>query len=171
MATRKPAPKQDPLDALAQDPARVMQLMLWKARMREPDMYVQITEHDIRGFDDCVRYLKVKPQVKIFRPQGLPAQDAIAAQGNRRAVPARPATPPKPYVMVVLTDEKGDTVRPVENNEEDFDVAAQARDLRKARDQAQDLAQRIVQQARTGEYSLSDIQDAANALITLSRAV
>lgn len=171
MATKKPQ-KLDALDALAQgDAQRVMALMLWVARKRNPDLYVQITEHDIKGFDDCIAYLKVKPQVRVTRPQGLPAQPGIPAAANRRAVPAREATPPKPYVMVVLTDEKGDAIRPVENNEGDFDEAKAAAEVRKARDQAADLAQRLVQQGRSGEFSLSDMQDAANALLVLSRAV
>jgi hypothetical protein len=42
--------------------------------------------------------------------------------------------------------------------------------MRKARQDAPQIAQRIVNQARSGEYSLSDIQDAANALLLLSRA-
>lgn len=169
MATRK---QLDPLDALAQgDPKNVIALMLWKARHREPDLYVQIEEKDIAGFEACVEYLKVKPVVKIARPEGLQAQEAIAATGNRRAVPARSATPPKPYVIVTLTDEKGDAIRPVENNEADFDIARDAQQLRRARDHAPELANRIVNQARSGEFSLSDIQDAANALLILSRAV
>lgn len=170
MATKKQT--LDPLDALAKgDPQRVMALMLWKARMRQPDMYVQITEHDIKGFDDSCRYLKVKPQVRVFRPGEIAAQPAVAASGKRRAVPAREAIPPRPYVMVVLTDEKGDAIKAVENNEEDFDAARDAAAVRKARDQAPQLAQLILQQAKNGEYSLSDIQDAANALLTLARAV
>jgi hypothetical protein len=68
MATRKQA--LDPLDELAQgDPLRVIALMLWKNRHREPDMYVQITERDIEGFEACVNYLKVKPTVLIKRPR------------------------------------------------------------------------------------------------------
>lgn len=162
----------NPLDDLAQgDPQRVMALMLWKARMREPDMYVQITEADIKGFDDCCRYLKARPQVRVFRPAEIPAQAAIPATGNRRAVAAREAIPARPYVMVVLTDEKGDVIKPVENNEADYEASQGAAQIRKARDQAPDLANRIVNGARTGEYSLSDIQDAANALLILARAV
>jgi hypothetical protein len=166
------AKKQDPLDVLAKgDPQRVMALMLWKARRHNPDLYVQIDEHDIQGFEDCVKYLKVKPEVRIMRPGGLPSQPPIPATGNRRAVPGREAIPPKPYVMIVLVDEKGDAIKPVENNEEDFDQAKSAAEVRKARDQAPALAQLLTQQARTGEYSLSDITDAANALLTLARAV
>lgn len=172
MATKKPRLQQDPLDALVSgDPSRAIALMLWKARHREPNLYVQIDEHDIRGFDDCITYLKVKPVVRIFRPEGLPAQPAVPAQGNRRPVPARAATPAKPYVLISLVDEQGNAIRPVENNEGDFETAQDAATVRKARDQAVDLAQRIVQQARTGEYSLSDMTDAANALVTLARAV
>lgn len=166
-----PNPKQHPLDALAKDSERVMALMLWVNRHRNPDLFAQITEKDLAGFEDCMRYLKVKPQVRIFRPEGLPAQAAIPATHHRRAVPAREATPPKPFVMVTLVDEKGDAIRPVENNEEDYDRAQDATQVRKARDQAPQLAQLILNQARTGEYSLSDITDAANALLTLARAV
>lgn len=170
MATK--APKLDLLDALAQgDPKMVMALMLWKSRLREPDMYVQITEEDIKGFNDCVNYLKVKPAVMVKRPQGLPAQAAIPAQGNRRAVPARPATPPKPFVIVSLVEANTENViRPVENNEADFDSAKDAAAIRKAREQAPDLANRLIKQASSGETSLSDMQDAANALLILSRA-
>lgn len=161
----------DALDALANDPTRVIALMLWKNRMKEPDLYVQITEQDITGLDDCTRYLKVKPVVKIERPGGLPAQDAIPASRNRRAVPARAAIPPKPYVVVTLVDERGDMIKPVENNEADYDTAQESTAIRAAKDKAPQLAQMIVRQASSGEISLSDIQDAANALVILARAV
>ena len=170
MATKKAA--KHPLDQLAEgDPGRVIAMMLWKARLREPDMYVQITEQDIKGFDDCVKYLKVTPEVKIHRPAGLPAQDAIPASANRRATPGRAATPPKPFVIVTLV-EKGteNVIRPVENNESDYDASLEAGALRKAKDQAGALAARIVEQGRTGDVSLSDMQDAANALLVLARA-
>lgn len=171
---RAPAPKaaapMDPLDAAAADPLRALALILWQDRMRNPDLYRQITENDIQGLDDCTRYLKVKPRVVIERPQGLPAQEAIPAQGNRRAVPARAATPPKPFVIVKLVDEKGDAIRPVENNQEDYDAAQAAGQVAKARSDASMLANQLINQARTGEYSLAIMQEAANALLILSRA-
>jgi hypothetical protein len=81
MATRKQA--LDPLDALAQgDPLRVIALMLWKNRHREPDMYVQITERDIEGFEACVNYLKVKPTVLIKRPRIVRASSASAVPNS-----------------------------------------------------------------------------------------
>jgi hypothetical protein len=175
----KAAPKQqvpkklDPLDALAQgDPKQIIALMLWKARHREPDMYVQFEEKDIAAFEDCARYLKVTPEVRIRRPSGLPAQAAVPATHNRRAVPGREATGPKPYVIVTLVDRGTENViRPVENNQEDYDTAQDAIVVRKARDQAPELAQRLVNQARTGEFSMSDMQDAADALLVLARSV
>lgn len=169
-ATRKPKP--DPLDALAEgDPKRVIALMLWKARHREPDMYVKIDEKDIQGFEECVTYQKLKPDVMIKRPPGLPAQAAIPATGNRRPVPARAATPPKPYVIVTLVEDGTENViRPVENNQQDYDTAQDMAQVRKARDQAPTMAQRLLEQGRTGEFSLSDITDAANALLILSRS-
>ena len=171
MPRRKPK-EQHPLDALAEgDPLRVIALMLWKARMREPDLFVQIFEKDIKGLDDCTNYLEVVPRVDIHRPQGEPAQPALQTPGRQRAVPARPAQPAKPYVIVTLVDESGNMIKPVENNEVDFDASQEAANVRKARDQAADIAQRIVHQAHSGEFSLSDIQDAADALVTLARAV
>lgn len=169
---KKPA-KLDPLDALAQgDPLRVMALMLWKARHRNPDMFVQIDERDIKGFDDCVGYLKVRPTVMIKRPPEIPAQEAIPAARNRRAISARPAIPARPYVMVTLVEEGTENViRPVENNETDYDVAQDAAAVRKARDQAQSLADGLMRQAGSGDFSTSDVRDAANALVTMARAL
>lgn len=171
-ATRKPK-QLDPLDALAQgDPLKVIALMLWKARRRQPDLYVQIDEQDIQGFEDCVAYLKVKWKVNIERPAGLPAQPALAGGPGRRPVPARAASGPKPFVIVTLVDARtGDAIRPVENNQDDFDVSQQASRVRKAQDQARQLAQRLLEQGRTGEFSLSDLQDAADALLILAEAV
>lgn len=170
---KRPAAAKDPLDALLEGDAQgVIALMLWKERMRCPDMFVRIDERDLKGFQDCCRYLKVIPEVRIFRPQGLPAQEARAAGAHRRAVPARPASPARPYVMVTLVEAGTENaIRPVENNQEDYDAAQAAAAVRKAKDQAQMLAERLVQQAQSGEYSLSDMQDAANALVTLARAI
>ena len=167
------AAKKDALDLLAEgDPKRIIALMLWKARLREPDLFVQITEKDIEGFDACTNYLKVVPGVMVKRPAGLPYQPAQPAAGNRRAVPAREATPAKPFVIVALVEDGTENaIRPVENNETDYDAAQAQAAVRKARDQASAIAQRILNQAKSGEYSLSDIQDAADALITLARAV
>lgn len=161
----------DPLDELADgDPKRVIALMLWKARMRQPDMFVEINEKDIRAFEDCMAFLKVKPDVMIRRPQGLPAQAGIPATHRRRAVAAREASPPRPYVIVSLVEAGTEnTIRPVENNQADYDVAQDARALRKARDDAPRLAERILAGARTGELSLSEMQDAADALLILAR--
>lgn len=169
--TTKQAKKLDKLDALAAgDPKNVIALMLWKARHRQPDLYVQIDEKDITGFDDCVNYLKVVPEVRITRPQGLAPQEAQPATHTRRAVQARPGTNPKPFVVVTLVDKDGNAIRPVENNEADYDIAQDAAAVRKARDQAPQLAAQLIAQAKTGEFSLSDMQDAANALLILSRA-
>lgn len=164
--------KMNLLQALAAgDPRGVIALMLWKNRLREPDMYVQITEDDIKGFQDCTAYLKVIPEVRIHQPGEIPAQPAIAATANRRAVPARAAIPPRPYVMVTLV-EKGteNAIRPVENNEADYDAAQAASKVRQAKSDAPQMASRLINMATKGEFSLSEIQDAADALIILSRA-
>lgn len=163
--------KMNPLDALvAGDPRGVIALMLWKRRLAEPDMFVQITEEDIKGFQDCVKFQKIVPEVLIRRPPPIPGQAAIPATHNRRAVPARAEIPARPYVIVTLV-EKGTehVIRPIENNEADYDRAQDANRVRKARGDAPRLAQRLLDMARSGEYSLSEMQDAADALVLLAR--
>ena len=170
--TTKTPTKPDPLDALvAAGPERALQLLLWKARHREPDMYVQITPEDIQGLEDCARFLKVKFEARIHRPEGLAAQEAVPASHGRRGVPGRDATPPRNYVVVTLVEKgTGNAIRPVENNETDYDTARDQAAVRKARDQAPDLARRLIEQGNTGDVSLSDHQDAADALLILARA-
>lgn len=159
----------DPLDELAEgEKDRIIMLMLWQNRLRVPDMFVQLTEKDIDGFEACTRYLKVSPRLLIRRPPGLPGQDAIPASPGRRAVPAREPTPPKPYVVVALVDQDGNTFKPIENNEEDYDRSLDAQRVQKAKSEAPMLADRLIAQARSGEYSLSDMQDASQALLILA---
>lgn len=167
------APKKDPLDALANgDPKDVIALMLWKARHREPDMYVQITAKDIEAFQESCTYQKLKPSVLIVHPQGREATPAIPATKNRRATPATPAGPAKPFVMVTLVEEGTENViRPIENNEGDFDRAQDVATVRRMRDNANQMADLIERGFRSGEQSESDIKDAAEALRTLARAL
>lgn len=171
-ATKKKPGPLDPLDALAAgDPREVIALMLWKGRHRQPDLFAQITAADIAAFKECCDYQEVKPTVVIERPPGRPAQEAIPASHGRPATPPRPADPPKPFVMVTLCDgQSGNAIRPIENNQEDFDQAKQTVAVRKARDQAPAMADNILRAVRSGEWSLSEMQDAANALMILARA-
>ena len=166
---KPPIRKKDPLDHLAEgDPRKVMALMLWKARHRAPEMSVQITQRDIDGFNACVTYLKVEPDVDIRRPQGRPAQERIPAAGTRREVPAREAEPPRPFVVVRLV-EKGteNMIRPVEDNEEDNEKRIAAEKLVDIRAQAPALAQRLEGYARSGDMVASDLREAAQWLRTL----
>lgn len=173
-----PAPK-DPLDAFIEaanaDPRRAIAVMLWRARMSNPDMYVRVEEKDLKGLQDCVDYLKVKPAILIHREPGQPAQPAIPATKDRRAVPARMATPAKPYAVIALVeqDKQGNPsmnmIKPVENNQEDYDRSLETAALRRARDIAPDLAVRLLNASRTGDFSSSDLQEAADALTRLAR--
>lgn len=174
MATKAPTgKKKDPLDALAEgDPRDVIALMLWKARFREPDMFVQITAKDIAGFNESCNYQKVKPSVLISHPPGREATPAIPATKNRKAIPATPAGPPKPYVIVTLVEEgTPNVIRSVENNEEDFDTAQDVATVRRMRDKANQLADLLVRGFRSGEQSESDVNDAADALRIMARAL
>ena len=175
------AKKEEPKDVLDRfveeaqaNPRRAIALMLWQARLQAPDMYVRVDEKAIKGFDDSVNYLKVKPAILIHHEPGLPAQPAIPATHNRRAVPAREATPAKPYAVIALVEEKDgkpsmDMIKPVENNQEDYDASIDAAAVRRARDNAPDLAMRLQRAATSGDFSSADLQDAANALVLLAK--
>lgn len=161
----------DALDALAIGPLKdVIALMLWKNRHNQPELYVQLTERDLSGFKACVDYLHVVPEVRIVRPQGLPGHDGVQATKTRSAIPPQGPTPPKPYVIVALV-ERGteNAIRPVENNEEDWQAAEEAKNFNRARDRALQLAGELQQVAATGNFSSSVIQDAAQCLVALAR--
>lgn len=172
-ALLKKAAAQDPLDALvakaeAGDLTDAIALMLWQNRFDNPGFTVEIHPKDLKGFQDCVEYLEVRPTVRVYRPGGVPAQEAIPAVGNRRAVPARAAIPPRPYVVVQMTDAKGDAFVPIENNQQDFDRQKAANAERAARDQALSLAQALSNDVQSGQFSTGNIQDAIICLRTLA---
>lgn len=170
MAT-KTVKKLDILDQLAaSDPKEIIALLLWKDRHRNPDLSVQITEKDLTGFRACTDYLEVVPKVRIERPQGVPAQEAIPAQGNRRAIAARAEEPPRPFVVVQIVDAKGDGFKPIENDEEGAQLRDRADALRKHRDGASALANQLIADARSGNFSSSMVIEAAESLIALARA-
>lgn len=168
MATKT---KLDILDQLAQsDATEIIALLLWKNRHLNPELTVQITEKDITGFRACTEYLEVTPKVRIERPQGLPAQEAIPAEGNRRAVAARAAEPPRPFVVVQVVDAKGDSIKPIENDEEGAQLRDRADALRRHRDGANALANQLIADARTGNFSSSMVIEAAESLMALAKA-
>lgn len=162
-----------PLDALAEgNPLDVIALMLWKNRHREPDMFVQLNEEDMAGLQASMAYQKVKPAVLIHRPAGLEASAAIPASKGRRAVAARAATAPKDYVIVTLVEAGTENVvRSIENNQADYDHAQERTLQRKAVSDAPHLADRLINMANSGEYSLSEMTDAAECLRILARSI
>jgi hypothetical protein len=164
------APK-DALDALVIGPLKdVIALMLWKNRHNEPELSVQLTERDLSGFRACVEYLHVTPEVRIVRPQGLPGHGGIPATRTRSAIPPADPTPPKPYVVVALVEKGTDNrIVPVENNEEDWQAAEEAKNFNRARDIALRLAGELQQAAATGNYSSSSLDEAAKCLVALAR--
>ena len=170
MAKAKAAPK-DELDQLAEGPlTNVIALMLWTLRHVNPDMSVVITQKEIAGLKQCVDYLKVTAAVRVERPQGRPAQEAVPASANRKAVPGFPAEPPRPFVVVARVEAGTENmIRPVENNEEDFQRQKDAEQLKRLRETAPGLANMLEQNAAGGVFSESDIRDAANALRVLAR--
>lgn len=161
----------DALDALAKaDPKEVIALILWKDRFRNPEMAVQITEQDITKWKACTEYLEVKPQVSIHRPQGRPAMPGSPATSTRSAIPPTPAEPPRPYVMVQILDQQGNSITPIENDEEHAKIRDQANEVRRYRERAAGLASQMVNELRSGTIIDSTILEAAQALSALAKA-
>lgn len=153
------------------DPRQAIALMFWKARHANPEMSLQITEADITKFQACTNYLKVTPEVRIYRPRGIPARPGQPAHGERRAIPANPGTPDKPYVVVQLVDEKGDHFVPIENNEEDAKLRDQRREIDRMKDRAPAIAAQIEAELQSGSFTNSTLQDAARTLLAMAKAL
>lgn len=159
----------DPLDILAEgDPKRVIQLMLWKGRMANPDMLIKITPEDIKALDDCTNYLGVQPEAKIWRPQGRPAHDGAPARHGGQAIAPFPGDPPRNYVAVALVSAgTEDVFRPIENNEVDYDQADRLAKLKRMRENVPQLTATILAMAARQDFSnelITELCETARAL-------
>lgn len=181
MAAKKkviPPPALDALDQALKNWSGEMwtKMVLWKNRNAIPELTVQVTEKDILGWQQCIDYLGITTQLRIYRPQGRPAQAAIpevrgtATSPGRSAIPARAAEPPRPFILVQLLDQDGNTFRAIENSEEARREQERSERLRAAKDSAKSLAAQLQHDMAAGVYSNSVIGDAAQALLELANA-
>jgi len=163
----------DALDRLAAAPLeRVLELVFWKLRHKNPDMAVLIDKKDIEAFEQSMAYQEIKPGILVERPAGRPGHPAIPAAGKRRAVPEVQAEAPRPFVLVALVEAgTKNTVKPVENNEEDFQRGDLCRKLAAARGKTQNLAQMLRNAAANPDLATSGtLEEAAEILALLGRA-
>lgn len=162
----------DPLDALVDaGPYRAAQLLLWKQRIQNPELSVQITAEDIKGFADCTKYLDIKPALLIWRRPGVEPQPGMPATGKRRAVAPTPGMPPAPFVTVRLVVQgTHDGFRPIENNETDYDAAAMAVKIRQLRQDIPQLANAVRGMIASGDYSTALLNEFVEGAVTLARA-
>lgn len=160
-------------EKLSRDEAtlKAVAMLLWKDRYRNPEMSVQITEEDMVSLNKCAEYLKVVPQVRIFRPQGRPGQPFQPATQKRSAIPEVPAEGPRPYILVQMVDQKtGDAFVPIESTEEGAVIRDEHNAIRKAKDNARQLADQLLADLSSGSFSDSTIREAAKALATLAKS-
>lgn len=173
--TPKPAPvlasepSADPLDVFLRNagrmnPQEALMLVFWKQRHTNPEFSIEIHPEDLKGFSDCLAYLEVTPVIKVYRPGGLPATQAIEAHGNRRAVPARAAIPPKNYVVIQMVDKDGNGWVPVENNIKDHEAAERTKRMVNAKEKAKQLANALISDLQQSITSTGTIQEAAAIL-------
>lgn len=165
----------DPLDRLAKAGARdIIALMLWQGRFNNPSMAMQITPRDIEGLEKCLKHQKLEAEVVIMRPSGRPAQEALQGGPGQRSVAARPADPPRKFVVVALVEKgsktdmgPGNAITPMEDNQADYDRAAAAKQLQETKAGAHDLAARLLSEDAAGIATRSTIEAAAHALRVL----
>ena len=164
----------DALDAFVaicneQDPSRAIMLLYWKNRHQEPQFSINVTAADLKAFEDCVEYLKVKPEIRVFRPQGAPAHPGSPATDTRSAIPPRPAGKPKDYVVIQMVDEEGNAIVPIENNEQDLQRGQEAQRIKRIRETAPQLAAQLIADLQANTTSSSTVMEAAEALKLLAR--
>ena len=185
MATPKAknAPKLDPLNQLAQDPRALLLQMLWQRRLEHPEMSIVITPKDREGLEQCAAFLKVGLEVRSFvRGQNVLVQavDAKSKIVVRRRVAVRnkeghdviadkdfdlaPGEDPQPGDVLVSI---GDAIRPIENNEADFDTAAKLERIRMARASAPSLVLQVKSAAAVGTFSKEMVEEVCNSLMLL----
>lgn len=164
--------KPDQLDRfVSADPRTVLQLVLWKYRHQNPEMAVLITAEDLKAYEECMTYQRIHPEVMVYRPEGRPAHPGSPAVGNRRAVPPRAAEPPRPYVIVAIV-ERGtkNAVKPIENNEPDFEKGELARQIQVAKRNIPAWSSELRRAAASGDFSSSTLEDIARAIDLWGRA-
>ena len=172
MKTSKELGPLERFEKLPKDEAtlKAIAMLLWKDRYNNPEMSVQVSAENIESLNKCTAYLEVEPQVRIFRPQGRPEVPYQPATAKRSAIPAQPEEPPKPYILIQLTDKDGNNFKPIESTEEGAKIRDQHDAVRRAKDQAKVLAQQLLADLSSGAYSDSTIRDTAQILMTLAKA-
>lgn len=174
--TEQPPAADAPMDALDQFAKAAelgnldiaIMLMFWKARHDAQPFTMDITEADIKGFNDCVQYLEVQPTIRVFRPQGKPAHLGAPATETRSAIPPRPAGKPKDYVVIQMIDQNGDAFVPIENNEADLQRGQETQRIRRIKETAPALAAQMMADLQANTTSNSTIMEAAEALKLLA---
>ena len=162
---------QDIIERIAALPPRqIIALLLWKDRHRNPGLTQTITAKDLEGLEACLNYLKTEGEVSIVRPAGRPAQPAFTSK-EQGAQPARPADPPRDFVVVALVEKGsatpgviGNAITPVENNEEDAKLADRARLVAQIKPTVPRLAAALANEQATGDISLATCNDVIEAL-------
>ena len=163
----------DALDAFEADcneanPMRALMIMFWKARHQNDAFTVDVTPADIKGLEDCIKYLEVQPQIRVFRPQGMPAHPGAPATESRSAIPPRPAGKPKDYVVIQMVDQNGDAFVPIENNEDDLKRGQEAKRIATVKSTAPALAAQLIADLQANQTSSSTVMEAAEALKLLA---
>lgn len=165
-----PTPAVDELDAFALDSEweDFIHMLFWKFRFDNAAASIEVTRADLKAFRECMTYLGVTPKIAVFRPEGSPATPGAPAQGDRRAIPPRPARPPKDYVVIQMVDQDGNAIVPIENNEQDFAKAKEAKRIKGIRDSATQLAAQLQADVQANAISNQTILQAAEALRVLA---
>ena len=123
-------------------------LVFWKQRNEWPEFSVTITEHDVRGFKESMKYQEQTPKLIIEAHQVSKAKPAV-------------------LVVRIADDRTGDQIRVSENNEADLDKAEEAKRLRRIKEQIPNMVSNALgemSQGITSDHTIRSLCDAATAL-------
>lgn len=184
MATaKKKAPPTNPLERLAQDPNALLLHLLWQRRIESPGLSLAISAKDRDGLAQCSEYLKAGLEVRAFVRGDRVLVQAVD-KSSKIVVRRKVAGKSKEGADVVVDKDVdlstgdlpdagdvivsiGDAIRPIENNEADFDAAAQADRVRAAKTNGVRLASQARAMAAGGTISTDMVVEVCDALLLL----
>jgi hypothetical protein len=127
-----------------ENPTQLIAQILWHHRFEHPSLSVTVKDRDIAALNQCLEFNKQTATVTIQQRDG--------------------------FAIIVLTDEKGNAITPVENNQEDYDKARAAKTMARMREEGPGLARAVANRAMAGEFSASEVNDLCQMVITLAGA-
>lgn len=142
------APSKEMVDLAKRPPDYHLGLALWKLRHHYPDFAVIATAQDVAEMQAALDYNHQTMKLVVTPRRNGKGEDSL---------------------VIRLEDAKtGDMIIPQESTEAGLDRAQHMKQVRRARDEAPQLVNRLLAEMQSGTWSNQSCQDVCNALMLLS---